>query len=64
MSKAQERPASYTELAEVAYVAYAKSAKNKNYQGKPMPAWDELPPRIRQHWIAAMVAVVEHSGAL
>lgn len=53
---------SYTELAKIAYEAYGKSSKGKNYQGKPMPEFDDLPEAIKQHWIAAMIAVVDACG--
>jgi hypothetical protein len=34
------------------YNTYAASAGNKNFQGNPMPTWDELPEAIRSHWRA------------
>lgn len=64
MPKAAQRPRSYTELAEVAYNAYSKSAKGRNVRGQVIPTWDEQTEAVKQHWIAAMIAVVEHSGAL
>lgn len=39
-------------LAERLYNAYGAEAQWKNYQGKPMPAWVALPPRIRACWNA------------
>jgi hypothetical protein len=45
------------ELAETAYAAYGESTGHKNYQGLPMPDWDELTDRIRLAWIEAASAV-------
>lgn len=46
-------------LARVAYAAYGNSTGHLNYQGNPMPTWDELPERIRTAWIAAARAVCD-----
>jgi len=46
-------------LAREAYAAYGLSTDNKNYQGKEMPKWAELPPAIQQAWIAAVTRVSE-----
>jgi hypothetical protein len=35
------------------YAAYTASSGGLNYQGKPCPKWDELPPAIQSHWCAA-----------
>jgi hypothetical protein len=45
------------ELAKVAYRAYSATTGNKNFQGNPMPAWDDLPETIREAWAAAAEAV-------
>jgi hypothetical protein len=39
--------------ARLAYTAYGKVTDFKNFQGNPMPAFDELPEKIREAWIAA-----------
>lgn len=44
---------SWHEIAASAYRAYAASTGNKNYQGNPMPPWEELPRRIQIAWEAA-----------
>lgn len=46
-----------TNLAKVGYEAYAASSSWKNFQGNPMPQWDELPQAIRNHWQAATKAI-------
>lgn len=46
-------------LAETAYQAYGEQAGWKNYQGNPMPTWNDLPEAIRLCWLAAALAV-EH----
>jgi len=51
----------YEDLAHIGYDAYGAAADWKNYQGKPMPKWDELPPDIRMKWRAATAAIVENS---
>lgn len=42
----------YEQLATEAYVVYGVTVDNKNYQGLPMPAWEALPEKIRNAWIA------------
>lgn len=46
-----------TKLARVGYEAYGAEAGWKNYQGLPMPRWDELPEGIRLSWKAAARAI-------
>ena len=41
---------SWTEIAKSAYLAYSASTENKNYQGNPMPNFEDLPERIRLAW--------------
>lgn len=36
-----------------AYAAYGESVGWRSVSGDRMPLWSELPPRIRQAWIAA-----------
>lgn len=49
----------YLELAKIGYQAYGDKADWKNYQGLPMPAWDDLPENIKIYWQAAVKAIVE-----
>lgn len=44
-------------LARKAYQAYGSTTNFKNYQGLPMPAYDDLPEGIRRAWQAAALAV-------
>lgn len=41
------------------YEAYAKSTGGKTYDGRDMPAWDDLPDRIKCAWYAAWRAIVD-----
>lgn len=38
------------EVARALYLAYARSAGWKNFQGGAMPQWEELPADIVKHW--------------
>jgi hypothetical protein len=44
----------YADIAASAYRAYAASTGNKNYQGNPMPTWDQLSQAIQTAWEAAI----------
>jgi hypothetical protein len=46
-------------LAKLAYQAYGKVTDGKNYQGQPMPAWEDLPEEIREAWAAAVTEVLK-----
>lgn len=46
-------PTDFKKNAREAYAAYGKVTDFKNYQGLPMPTFDELPEKIREAWIAA-----------
>lgn len=46
------------DLARTAYDAYGASVEWKNYQGLPMPTFEDLPPRIKDAWVAATLATV------
>ncbi|GAA0528709.1 hypothetical protein GCM10010172_06640 [Paractinoplanes ferrugineus] len=50
-----------TDLAKIAYRAYGESTDFKNFRGEPMPAWDELGPRIQNAWVAAASAITDAS---
>lgn len=39
-------------LARTAYHAYGGVTDWKNYQGNPMPKFDELPAKIQEAWVA------------
>ena len=42
------------ETAQLLYDAYIASSGGLNYEGKPCPAWAELPEAIRTHWRAVV----------
>lgn len=44
--------------AEVGYRAYAVSTGGKTFDGRDMPKWHDLPPRIKNAWGAAAAANV------
>jgi hypothetical protein len=44
---------SFIEVAKDGYKAYGEVVDYKNYAGNPMPAWEELPEKIQEAWIAA-----------
>jgi len=50
-------------LAKIGYEAYGGAAEWKNYLGKPMPQWHELPENIRAYWRVATAAILENSLA-
>lgn len=39
--------------ARIAYTAYGRKTGFRNFQGGPMPLFDDLPVKIREAWIAA-----------
>lgn len=41
------------EKAQRAYAAYGAVTEHKNFQGDPMPAWEDLGDTIQSAWIAA-----------
>jgi hypothetical protein len=47
---------------QTAYSAYGRTTNFLNYQGLPMPAWDQLGDTIRQAWENAATAVAQPSG--
>lgn len=44
-------------LAKLAYQAYGESTGGKNFQGNPMPQWEDLGEKIQTAWVAATTAV-------
>lgn len=51
-----------TNRARVAYAAYGQTTDFKNFRGDPMPAWDDLPEKIREAWVNASRAAACHHG--
>ena len=51
------------ELARIAYEAYGLTTDHKNYQGLPMPAWEDLGEAIQLAWINAADAVARAVAA-
>jgi hypothetical protein len=47
------------DVARAAYEAYGKTTNFKNYQGLPMPKWENLSSKIQAAWIAACREVVD-----
>lgn len=45
------------ELAQAAYKAYGEATGGLNYQGLPMPEWDDLGDVIQYAWLTAAEAV-------
>lgn len=46
------------EHAMAAWAAYAKAVGGKTFDGKPLPAWDELGPLQKRGWVEACEAVI------
>ena len=46
-------PTTPESIAKAAYEAYGKTTDFKNYQGLPMPKWEDLSAKIRAAWVAA-----------
>jgi hypothetical protein len=44
-------------MAKLAYDAYGHTTGFKNFQGNPMPAWDDLGDTIQAAWVSAAGAV-------
>lgn len=45
------------ELAEIAYNAYGENRNWKTFDGRDMPAWNDISDVIQIAWIAAAIAV-------
>lgn len=52
------------EIAKEAYREYGQVTNFLNYQGLPMPEWDQLPEKIRQAWISASTHVWKRAGGV
>lgn len=48
-------------LAVIGYQAYGDAAGWKNYQGNPMPTWEELPEAIKSYWSAAALKIAQQT---
>lgn len=44
-------------LARIAYCNYGRTTDFKNYQGNPMPKWEDLPDKIKNAWRNATKSV-------
>ena len=51
-------------LARLAYDRYGTVTEYKNYQGNPMPKWEELPAKIQEAWVATVQPELEFRKAL
>jgi hypothetical protein len=52
------------DLAKVAYAAYGDATGGLNYQGAPMPAWDDLGTPIQSAWVAAARAITQTAATV
>jgi hypothetical protein len=50
---------SYEDFAKSAYKAYAANTGNKNFQGNPMPEWEQLPAAIQTAWEASARQIID-----
>lgn len=50
---------SVEQRAKAAYEAYGDFTDNKNFQGNPMPKWEDLPDKIRGAWQAASMELAQ-----
>lgn len=48
-------------IAQRAYEAYGMATGGKNYQGLPMPEWQNLPETVQLAWRAAVTCALEYS---
>jgi hypothetical protein len=46
------------ELGEVGYAAYGEAADWKTFDGRDMPAWDDLGERVQGLWNTAAYAII------
>lgn len=52
------------ERAQDAYAIYLANSGGLNYEGKPCPAWYDLPLDIRRHWTTVMLYFGPPDGEL
>lgn len=46
-------------LAKKAYHAYGETTNFKNYQGLPMPEWENLGEKIQKAWISVVIFLLK-----
>lgn len=51
-------------IAQAAYEAYGDSIAWTNFQGGPLPRWDELRPAVQESWVRAGFAAITAWRAL
>ncbi len=51
---------SISDLAKIAYEAYATQQDWKNYAGDPIPCWEDVRVDINIAWIVAVEAILEN----
>jgi hypothetical protein len=51
------------ELGQIAYEAYSRHTGNKTFDGRDMPAWDDLNTAIRMAWQHAAEAARRYQPA-
>lgn len=59
----KQRPAQITDeaiarLAQAGYEGYAARTGGKTFDGRPMPAWSDLPPHTVEAWKSASHAII------
>ena len=54
-------PKTPEDCAREAYHRYGSVTDFKNFRGDPMPAWDALPPKIQEAWVAAATIPTENT---
>lgn len=51
-----------TELARIAFEAYAKSKSGVTYDERPIPPWNELGQAVQNAWAASARAIMDAVG--
>jgi len=46
-------PKTLAEYGQMTFEAYGRAVGGVNFQGEPIPSWDELPEKIQLAWIQA-----------
>jgi hypothetical protein len=49
----------FYKIAKLSYDAYARETDNKNFMGKEMPKFEELPDKIKCAWVSASQRVID-----
>lgn len=50
-----------TNMGKLAYQIYGLAVGNVNFQGKPMPRWNDLPPNIQAAWTEVAYNLMEQT---